>query len=224
MDIIKQQRRKTIMAPKNPYDVATIFSIYPRPIRDVKATIQPPVYELEPGTFEKPSSLLIKGASWWREIDPEQPLLEIPVSSIVIAESIVVDYCQGLLGATGGAKPGLFFVPGNVNVALLKTEYKGALEKARVNQNHWYRNLVALADGLWVNSKGHPSSINDDMRRAARELGLENKDWMQDHLAAEMIRCVACGALRNPNYPICGSCKNVVDKAKAKELGIELAS
>jgi hypothetical protein len=62
------------------------------------------------------------------------------------------------------------------------------------------------------------------MRLAARMLNLENsKPWMKDIMTMALVHCVACGALRNPDYPVCGSCKAIVDPEKAKSLGLTFA-
>jgi len=60
---------------------------------------------------------------------------------------------------------------------------------------------------------------------AARELGQhETKDWMKHHHMVEMVRCKACGALKNPLYPVCQTCKAVDDPERAKALGLTFAS
>ena len=105
--------RRTIRAPVNPLDKSTVVSILPKPISERKATIQPGTFELPPGSFDKPSILVVGPSSWWREVDEGQPLLEIPVASVIIADSIVKDYCNGLLACDMGDRmPGLFYLPG----------------------------------------------------------------------------------------------------------------
>src|SRR5258708_5829755 len=105
--------KKTIRATPNPLDKSTIVSIYPKGFREVNPTIQPGVFQLEPGSYDKPAILVVGTSSWWRELDEDQPLLEIPCSSIQVADSVVKDYSLGLLGCQmGTAQPGLFFIPG----------------------------------------------------------------------------------------------------------------
>lgn len=213
--------RRTIRAPENPMDKATVVSILPKAISERKVTIQPGVFELAPGTFENPAILVVGSSSWWREIDENQPLLEIPTSAIVIAHSIVQDYCNGLLGCNMADKmPGLFYVPGAWTVQELKKQHMPLLVKAHEQQKGWFLNLIQIADVLWSRSNGNPLSISDDARLACRELHIQNKPWLGDLQAAEMIRCIACGSLRNANFPICASCKTVVDKPLALKLGI----
>lgn len=218
---LNQANRRTIRAPVNPLDKSTIISILPKPISERKATIQPGMFELPPGTYDKPALLVVGTSSWWREVDENQPLLEIPVSSVQVADSIVRDYCNGLLGCDMAEKmPGISYIPGVYDVAKLKAEQLPLLNKLKQCQRNWFTELIRLADILWSRSNGNPLSISDDARLACKELNLQNKPWLGDMQAMELVRCIACGSLRNPQYPICQSCHAIVDKEKAKELGL----
>ena len=97
------------------------------------------------------------------------------------------------------------------------------LNKLKQCQKKWFQELVRLADILWSRSNGNPLSISDDARLACKELNLQNKPWLGDMQQMELVRCIACGSLRNPAYPICQTCKAIVDKEKAKELGLTFA-
>lgn len=203
--------RKLIRSTKNPLDRCTVVSIFPKDIFEIKHTIEPGKFHLQPGTFENPSTLIIGSSSWWREIDIDQPMLEIPCSSIQIAESIVKDYCNGMLAWDGEAGPGLFFVLGEVSSLEVKMKYKEKLAEVNEKQNIWYMRLVKIADSLWARSNGNPLVIADDMRLAARSLNLNEKPWLKDFFTIEKVKCVGCGALRDPEYPICPTCK-LIDK------------
>ena len=85
---------RTIRAPVNPMDKSTVFSIFPKPIKDTKLTISPGRFELAAGTYDKPSLLIVGPSSWWKHVDENQPILEIPQSSVQIAESIVRDWAN----------------------------------------------------------------------------------------------------------------------------------
>ena len=201
-------RRRTIRGAINPMDKSTIVSIYPKHIVERKYTIEPGVFEIQSGSVKKPSLLVVGPSSWWREIDEEQPLLEIPVSSIQIADSVVRDYCNGVLGCDmSTTMPGLFYVPGEKTLEQVRGEYSSELKKAETKQVKFYTTLVMLADGLWARSSGNPLAISDDMRMAARELNVDStKDWMKDFRMISMVRCKACGSLKNPEFPICATC------------------
>ena len=200
--------RQPMRAPANPMDKSTVVSIFPKDIEEVKHTIQPGRFILSPGSYEKPSLLVVGSSSWWKETDIDQPQLEIPVSSIQIADSIVRDYCNGILACNSiDAMPGLFYVPGEHDSVSIMKNYLGELNKALQKQKTWYGILVKLADSLWARSTGNPQAISDDMRMAAKELNIQGtKDWMKDHQMVDMVRCKACGALKNPLYPVCASC------------------
>jgi hypothetical protein len=196
-------------------------SILPKQINERKATVSPGFFNLAPGTYENPAILVVGPSSWWREVDENQPLLEIPVSSIQIADSVVRDYANGLLACNmGDMMPGLFYVPGEYTVEKIKKDHLPLLAKANANQKKWFLELVRIADILWSRSNGNPLSISDDARMACRELNITAKPWLGDLQTAELVKCVACGSLRNSNFPICATCKAVADPVKAKELGL----
>lgn len=218
---IQQMNRRTIRAPINPLDRSTVVSILPKQISERKPTCQPGFFEIPPGTYDRPGILVVGPSSWWREIDENQPLLELPVNSIQIADSIVTDYMNGLLACNmGDMKPGLFYVPGEFTVEKLKKDHQPLLDKAQQVQRKWFLELIKIADILWSRSQGNPLSISEDARMACRELNISNKPWLSDIQSMELIRCVACGSLRNPAYPICQSCHAIVDKKRAEELGL----
>jgi len=216
--------RRTTRAPVNPMDVSTVVSILPKRIHEKKITIVPNLFHLEPGSYATPSMLVVGPVSWWKEIDEQQPILEIPQSSVVVADAIVKDYCNGLLGCNmGSSMPGLFWVPGEISYDDLMRKYRNLLESARVKQDNWYNVLIRMADSLWARTQGNPLSIPDDARLAAQELQIKDKPWMQDFTTISMTNCRACGYLINPGYPVCANCKAIVDEKQAIDLGIKFA-
>jgi len=221
---LNQANRRTIRAPTNPMDKSTVVSILPKHISERKATISPGIFEIPPGSVEMPSLLVVGTSSWWREIDENQPLLEIPVSSIQVADSIVKDYCNGLLACNmGDMMPGLFYLPGEYTVNKLQTDHAAMLHSALAKQKKWFLELIRIADILWSRSNGNPLSISEDARLACRELNISSKPWLGDHQQAELVRCVACGSLRNALFPICQTCKAVADPELAKKLNLTFA-
>lgn len=202
--------RRLIRATKNPMDRCTIVSIFPKDIDEVKYTIEPGKFFIKAGTFENPSILVVGSSSWWKDIDIDQPMLEIPVSSIQVADSVIKDYCNGMLGCNmADCMPGLFFVLGEQTVMEIKMKYKDKLKEVKDKQDNWYKILVRLADSLWARSNGNPLVICDEMRLAARSLNFSEKPWLRDFQIAELIRCAFCGGIRNALYPICPTCKAI---------------
>lgn len=204
------RQQQAIRYPANPLDKCTIVSIFPKKIDEFKYTIQPGRFIIEPGTFQNPSTLVVGSSSWWREIDEDQPLLEIPQSSVQVADSVVRDYCIGVIEYNGEeASPGLFYVLGEHSPESVQTNYSKELLKAKAKQDRWFTNLIRLASSLWARSNGNPLAVSDDMRMAAREMGQTDFDWMKDFRMTGMARCPACGNLRNPDFPICSHCGNL---------------
>ena len=219
--LMSDLKRRTVAAPQNPMDKSTVVSIFPKHIIERKHTIYPGVFEIPPGSYGFPSVLVVGSSSWWKEIDENQPLLEIPHSSIVIADSIVKDYCNGIVACDmANNMPGLFYLPGTFTPEDVKKTRKAELDAANVKQRNWFAALVKMADALWARSGGNPLTIADEMRIAARELNMVNKEWLKDSQTLELVRCVACGHLKNPQFPVCSNCKAISDPAKAKELGL----
>jgi len=212
--------RRAIRSAPNPLDKSTVVSIFPLAIDETKPTIQPGRFQIPAGSYAKPSLLTVGSSSWWKELSDQEPILEIPVSSIQVADSIVTDYCNGLLGCDMGEnRPGIFFIPGEITLLDLMKDKKPLLDKAKANQTKWYASLIRLADAQWARSAGNPMAIWDVMRLAAKELNVD-KPWIKDFEMSALVNCVACGALRNPTYPICQACHTVVDKELAKKIGI----
>ena len=223
--LMSDMKRKTIRAPVNPMDKSTVISIFPKNVPpERKPTIQPGIFHVQYGTYENPSCLVIGPSSWWKEIDENQPLLEIPQSSIVIADSIVKDWANGIVGCDMGENmPGWFYLPGEWTARKLHEEKQEYLDEAHRKQKNWYKVLVQMADAMWARSNGNPLTISDEMRLAARELNFTNRDWLKDAEVMELVRCKACGHLKNPLYPVCPNCKAIDDPDRAKELGLVFA-
>jgi len=211
-------KRRMIRGPVNIYDKACVVSIYPKDIDEKKVTLDPGRFLVPAGSIKAPSVLVVGPSVWWREIDEEQPLLEIPTGAIMVAEAIVKDYCNGIFGCNmDDAMPGLFYIPGakvdakgrpdiKATVEWIQKDFTKELKATELRQNNWYRTLVKHADSLWARSNGNPLAISDDMRMAAKELGQTTKDWLKDFQMVDMVRCVACGSLKNPSYPVCAAC------------------
>lgn len=199
----------TSRLPKNPMDKCTIVSIYPKKIVEVKHTIEPGKFEIEAGSLENPSILVVGSSSWWAARGENQPTLEIPVFSVSIADSIIRDYINGLLACDMVERmPGLFFVEGKYNGLEIKTKFADRIKEADIKQNAWFAELVRIADSLWARSNNNPLAIPDEARIAAKVLGLE-KPWTLDFKLIAEVSCFACGNKKNPAFPVCPTCRAI---------------
>src|SRR5712691_11663077 len=223
-------KSKIVRMPQNPLDKSTIVSVYPKIVESVNRTLFPGRF-IVPAANDNDFEILVVGsASWFKEMEEGQPYLEISTSSIQVASSVIIDYMNGLVGCDmGGSMPGLFFIPGEFTKVTILTyidgkgkNFKTMLEEARAKQKNYFMELVKIADVDWARTNGNPRAISDDSRLAANKLNLQ-KTWLQNFEAAQLINCRACGHLINPNYPVCSNCKNVINEARAKELGLVFA-
>lgn len=215
-------KRRTIKTPQNPLDICTVVSIFPKPITTRFITCEPNEFFIPAASKEKPSLIHVGSVSWWKDTGPDQPLIEIQVSSPQVAQSILTDSVYNMVGTLKDVRhAGVFFLLGKKQLSEIT---KADIEKADALQTAWYRELVKMADVDWATSNGNPLVISDDSRLAAEKLGQKDKPWMGDFRAAEMVACTACGSLRNPKFPVCVACHNIIDQKLFDTLGIKKAS
>ena len=219
-------RRRIIRSAKNPLDKCTVVSIFPKEIHADKETVDPGHFVIPSGTFDEPGVLAVGTSSWWKDIDINQPMQEIVVGSIQMANSIINDYCNAVLGSDmSSAMPGLFFVTGVKTAKEVKSDYKKKLTEVKDKQDNWYRVLVKMADILWARTNNNPIVIADEMKLAAESLGLKEKAWLRDFVLMEKVNCKACGSLKDPKYPVCQVCKAVdLSHPLAKEVRFQSIS
>lgn len=207
---MREISRRAIRGPVNPLDKSTIVSVYPRPITFTNVTLSPGRWYLAAGSMEAPSLMTIGPSSWFRDVGIDEPLIEIAQSSVQIAESLVKDYMNGVFGCNmHDSMLGLFFVPGKFSLTKLKEEYPELLGAAIKCQLNYYRTLIKYADSLWARSNGNPLAVNDEMRLAAKSLGLQDREWMREVQNVGMVRCFACGEFKSPEFPICKTCHSI---------------
>ena len=230
--------------PTNPMDRSTIVTLIPKIIVELKPTLFPGKFIIpaaKPGDYEL---YIVEPTSWFMPNQNEdQPPTEVPINSVELAKSIVMDYCNGiLLCDMKDQMPGLFYIPGewnkkNIvnyatpaitdkdgNIVIPSKTFNDLLSEARFKQKNWFLALTQSADQLWARSGGNPLTITDDARLAAEILQLKDKPWMKDFNTISLINCKFCGELINPNFPICKHCHAIIDPKKAKELDIQFAA
>ena len=209
---LRELARRPFKAPVNPLDKSTLVSIYPKPIEIKNPTLQPGRWNIDAGSMEKPAMLVIGPSSWWKDVGPDEPLIEIVQSSIQIAESLVKDYTNCMFGCNMvDAMIGFFFIPGEVSREELTTskKHQALLAQALKYQSNYYGALIKYADALWARSNGNPLALNDEMRLAAKSLGIQDRDWMKEHVNVGMVPCFACGEFKHPDYAICKACHSI---------------
>ncbi len=221
----EHMKSKLVVSPKNPLDVSTIISMYPRGFTE-KKQMMPEWYHIPAGSYEVPSFVVVHGASSYLEMRDTQQTIEVPISSISVAESIIRDWMIGILEVQlGHAQPGVFFLPGEWKLDKLKKDEDATKIFERVNQmqRNWFLALVNLADSFWAKSNGNPNAISDLFRVAAEVIQIKGKPWMQNFQAVRMQNCPACGHMIMPGFPVCSNCKVVVDREVFDKLGLSFS-
>ncbi len=110
-----------------------------------------------------------------------------------------------------------------VAAGMAPTEKELQLARGRILA--FFRYLIQDGDVKW----GKPQTrneITDLHRKAVKELG-EAREWVYKEKAVTvpLDRCPACGKEQEIEDPaICWNCRTVLNKAKAKKLGIEVAA
>lgn len=206
----------------NPLDKATMISIVPFDVPMVFPTITPGKF-LIPAAADDDFNILVLGPSfWYQDMGEDRPAIRVAESSIQVATSFVNDFCNSQLGMSEDAKPGLMFVPG----AKTKHEIRGDKGLAKdlldldTKQKKWFKSLVEIADILWINTNGQPAAISATARLAAQKLNLNHKEWLKDTHTVDLVRCPACGTLKDPQFPVCTACHTIVDPVKYGQMGL----
>lgn len=220
----EHMRTKLYVSPKNPLDISTIISIYPQGFTEKKA-MMPEWYHVPKGSYDEPGFLVVAGASSWREMMDTKQVIEIPISSVSVAESVIRDWMIGILEVQmGQQQPGVFFLPGEWDQEKLRSniDAMNVLNKARELQNRWFLALINMADALWARSGGNPLVVSDLMRVAAGLMQMD-KPWLKNFQAVRMTPCPACGVMVMPGFPVCANCKTVIDPTKYASIGLQQA-
>lgn len=225
MRITRDQDRMPPRLEQSPLDISTVVSIFPIGIHEKNHTLFPGDFRLDAGSLANPTVCVVRPASWFRDVDPDQQLIEVPTPSTLIAKSVVQDYCNGIPECDMiNFVPGLFWVLGEQDSNSILKKFPHELAKADGKQNAWYRRLVEKADSDWARSNGNPRAISSHAKLAAQMLGFE-KEWLKDAIKAEQMgRCKACTTFIRLDAVICPNCKIILNVEKAKELGLKFAS
>jgi hypothetical protein len=131
-------------------------------------------------------------------------------SATQIAEDLC-DWCNGNLPRCD-VMPN---VPVFVGVWWETTPEPTRLKEMVERKKNYNKALVAQANSFAETEAGR-KNINDMMRAAARELGLQPK-WLF-LVTDEMKPCAACGTAVMPTVAVCPNCNAILDAEKARQF------
>ncbi len=124
----------------------------------------------------------------------------------------------------GENMPGLSWLPGALSLKEIKEKHPGHLETMNKKQRNWFSALVRMGDVLWSRSQGNPLAISDDMKMAAKELNIGNKEWLKNFEHIELVSCKACGVMNRSTVVVCPNCKVILNPEEFKKLNMSFAS
>jgi hypothetical protein len=128
----------------------------------------------------------------------------------ISAREIAQDLCREINGDAGeDSFLGAFVCAGDAPTA-------EELADARRRLDAFYRRKVSEADREWARSHSH-LFLDDLQRRAANHLGLE-REW--NYQLHETSDCPGCGERLKPGVAKCKSCGAILDREKARALGL----
>jgi hypothetical protein len=180
----------------------------PRPIMENMPHIRPSIYSV-PEAKDKDFELLVINDGIDSVYAGDGKHVERIELGESIAENLKNMICNSQLANGENAYPGVFWVHGEHTKEDIKTKFTKELEKAKLVQLNWYRNLVREADDVWAKFHQH-RTISDLMRFAASALKL-NREWLINTEDAEAIACPACGKdLPNKDVTICATCHTII--------------
>jgi hypothetical protein len=211
------------MGRESDTSLATIVSIFPRRLVEVKPGLNPAEYVIPAGSVDNPSMLIIEDNVYYlMDSDPLsdskiQSKIKVPVRPIELAQSIIMDYVSALISVESNKMPGLFAVKGGYDdPKLVKARFHQNIQTMNEVQISWFQALVLMADEIWAKTRA-PHGISDLQREACRQLHIE-REWLISAKPSDMVKCKFCTMLVNSDAVICPSCRHVINPEKYKAM------
>jgi hypothetical protein len=205
---------------------ATIISIVPFPIREVKPGLFPSIFEIAPSEKGEPHCLIVGEHYHYVYIDKDRGNLKVMNPSYQVAKAVVTDFNIAQLEAGPACHPGLFWSIGEWTPELIVQD-QSMMEKLRdieEIQNTWFEKLVALADDDWEKTRQH-FCISDTQRFAAKHLDPGNtrmRPWILNKppeiKEIKTKVCGACGSDVPDMAVICRYCGFVLDQDRYAKM------
>lgn len=196
----------------------TVVSLVPFELLEYKPGLITPAFLIEASDGVTPTLLHVGNSLHYVYLDDTRGSLPVRGPSDVVARSIVTDYIDSQLGIGDNARPGIFWVPGEWNLAEVNIKFKDQLETAKKCQEQWFINCCRIADDDWNKYHQH-NVISSSQRKMATMLGWDPKqhEWMapKSVIDAQSAKCFACfSPLNNPDQLVCHVCKAVLKKSE----------
>lgn len=198
--------------------VCTVLSICPFETVEIKP--------INGGYFKIPAAekddfvlLTIKDSSYIQRLPATDHNIVIPVASHLIAKALVDDFVNTVIESSDEAGPGMMWLEGNISRAEILTKHKEQLDRLKLRQLQWFKNLCKKGDDDW-NQYHKIGLISGHQRYAADYLGYKAPWVVEYHTNEGMMDCPACYSKIDSRAAICMHCSAIIDKAKAISFGL----
>lgn len=123
-----------------------------------------------------------------------------------VAKELVDTYIEANLYISAEARPGVFYLEGDLTKDDVLDQFSEQLEEVRGKQNNWFVNLIAQADDAWQKHRLH-REISTPQKLAAIALN-QKREWLLDAIVDNTFQaCKACGSTVKAGISICPICK-----------------
>lgn len=203
----------------------TVVNFLPWQLRENKPGVIPNEFIVPKRNGKIPGTLIVKDCVSNVDMGLDRPAFKSPVPAEQLAKSIVDDHAKSLLEVDQDCGPALFYVEGEVKPEEVADKFPEKVAYYLQSQNKWWFKLVKVADDLWSRYRQH-KMITDLQRHAAKELGLNGKEWAMEPEPITLTKCPACKTAIESDAIVCSSCKAIQPGKEelAKKMGIAFAA
>ena len=204
----------------------SIISILPYEIFDSKPNLYPGTFTIPAGNSKSPGLLEVSRSIFWIPMAFGAPSLPATSSPTEVANSIINDYVNALLGVGPDCKPGLWVEPKTFESSEKARQELSLKMLPKIEaQRRWFLSLVNMADAEY-NKHKQAQSISDLQKMAALELNIKDRPWLLSLDQLQINNCPACYQPVNVNAAICGACRYIIDETRYKSMkfAVEMAS
>src|ERR1035437_2275670 len=197
----------------------TIVSLVPFELLEYKPGLVPPAFLIPASDGKIPSIIHVDNSLHYVYLDSTRGSMPVIGPSNVVAKSIVNDYIDSQLGIDDDARPGIFWIPGEYKLSEVQLRFKSLIEKAKIQQENWFRNCCRIADDDWHKYHQH-NVISKAQRLMATMLGWkpEQHEWMAPASSLTSVLCPACQSPVKPDQVVCQTCRAVLKPEEYKKL------
>jgi len=212
---------ETELEPREKALACTVVSLVPWDIEEFKPGLIPGRFVIPKSDTKTPAILHVVKSIHYVYLDDTRGSLQARDPSDEVAKSIVNDFVSGQLVLDENASPGIFWIPGFLELDEVLEKYKVEITRQKIRQNRWFLNIARMADDDWTRYHKH-NVISDFQRTAALLIGWnpDSHEWMRAEIKEkENVKlCIACNSPLPGDPIMCPTCKCILKPEEWKKL------